>query len=292
MKVNWHIMGCKVLTGRELGLKAEERVSLIERLEKLRNSKVLVYFSYTPLNDNILVPLYKELKEIGHTRKIDLVLNSYGGAVDAPYKVVMLIREFCEEFTVIVPFVAKSAATMLVLGADEVVMGPISELGPIDPLVKHPVYKDLLVPVQAVWHCLDYLQRSIINSLDPEIASFMLTPLLDKLDPWLIGDYEKTIKASRQYAETLLLRYMLKNDPERVPNVTRALTEGYFSHGYPIGRREAKELGLTVTEAHDELWDVIWKLYLGYEELFKEKEEVASNKTSEVYWSQHKKTCL
>ena len=273
-------------------MKAEERVSLIERLEKLRNSKVLVYFSYTPLNDNILVPLYKELKEIGHTRKIDLVLNSYGGAVDAPYKVVMLIREFCEEFTVIVPFVAKSAATMLVLGADEVVMGPISELGPIDPLVKHPVYKDLLVPVQAVWHCLDYLQRSIINSLDPEIASFMLTPLLDKLDPWLIGDYEKTIKASRQYAETLLSRYMLKNNLERVQSVTQALTEGYFSHGYPIGRREAKELGLIVIEAHGELWDVIWNLYLGYEELFKGEEEEASYKTSEVHLSHLKKTCF
>jgi hypothetical protein len=285
-------MGCKERAGRGLGLKAEERVSLIERLEQLRNSKVLVYFSYTPLDDTILVPLYKQLKEIGHTKKIDLVLHSYGGAVDTPYKVVMLIREFCEEFAVIVPFVAKSAASMLVLGADEVGMGPISELGPIDPLVKHPVYKDILVPVQAVWHCLDYLQRSIINSSDPEVTSFMVTPLLDKLDPWLIGDYEKTIKASQQYAESLLSRYMLKNDLERVPNVTQALTEGYFSHGYPIGRREAKDLGLKVTEAHGELWDVIWELYLAYEELFKGKEEGASHKTSEVYWSHLKKTCI
>jgi hypothetical protein len=245
---------------------------LIERLEHLRDSKVLVYFSYTPLDDNILVPLYKQLKEIGHTQKIDLVLHSYGGAVDTPYKVVMLIREFCEEFAVIVPFVAKSAASMLVLGADEVVMGPISELGPIDPLVKHPVYEDILVPVQAVWHCLDYLQRSITSSSDQEVAAFMVTPLLNKLDPWLIGDYEKTIKASRQYAETLLSRYMLKNDPEKVQTVTQALTEGFFSHGYPIGRREARNLGLKVTDAQGELWDIIWELYLGYEKLFKGKE--------------------
>jgi hypothetical protein len=185
----------------------------------------------------------------------------------------MLIREFCEEFAVIVPFVAKSAASMLVLGADEVVMGPISELGPIDPLVKHPVYKDVLIPVQAVGHCLDYLQRSISTSSDLEVAALIVTPLLNMLDPWLIGDYEKTIKASRQYAETLLSRYMLRDLPERVPIVTQALTEGYFSHGYPIGRREAKELGLKVIEAQGELWDVIWKLYLGYEELFKEEEK-------------------
>ena len=260
-------------------MKAEERIGCIERLEQLRNSKVLVYFSYTPLDDTIIIPLYKQLKEIGHTRKIDLILHSYGGAVDTPYKVVTLIREFCDEFAVIVPFVAKSAASMLVLGADEVVMGPISELGPVDPLVTHPVYKDILVPVQAVWHCLDYLQRSIISSAEPEVASFMITPLLNKLDPWLIGDYEKTIKASRQYAKTLLSKYMLKDNPERVQSVMQALTEGYFSHGYPIGRREAKELGIQVTEAHGELWDLIWKLYLGYEELYKVK-EAADNSTN------------
>lgn len=251
-------------------MNAEERFLLLERLEQLRGSKVLVYFAYNPLDDRILVPLYKQLKEIGHTQKIDLILHSYGGAVDTPFKVVSLIREFCKEFAVIVPFAAKSAASMVVLGADEVIMGPISELGPIDPLVKHPVYKDLWVPVQAIRYCFEYLRRTIADSPDPEVATFISTPVLNKLDPWLIGDYEKTLKASRQYAEALLSRYMLRESPERVPIVTEALTEGYFSHGYSIGRREAKELGLNVKEADEELWDVIWKLYLGYEELFQE----------------------
>lgn len=246
----------------------DERLHYLDSLERLRGSKVLVYFAYTPLDDSILVPLYEQLKAIGHTEKIDLLLHSYGGAVDTPYKVVMLIREFCNEFGVIVPFVAKSAASMLVLGADEVVMGPISELGPIDPLIKHPIYKELWVPVQAIRYCIDYLQRSIESNPNPELVTSIITPMINKLDPWLIGDYEKALKASHQYAEALLSRYMLKDNPELVPVVTRALTEGYFSHGYPIGRQEAKELGLRVTEAEDELWDVIWSLYRGYEELF------------------------
>ena len=189
---------------------AEERVCLIERLEQLRESKVLVYFSYTPLDDTILIPLYNQLKEIGHTKKIDLILHSYGGAIDTPYKVVTLIREFCEEFAVIVPFVAKSAASMLVLGADEVVMGPISELGPIDALVKHPIYKDILIPVQSVWHCLDYLQRSISNSSEPEITEALVIPLLNKLDPWLIGDYEKTIKAYSAICRNVIIALYVK----------------------------------------------------------------------------------
>ena len=128
-------------------------------------------------------------------------------------------------------------------------MGPISELRPIDPLVKHPIYKDILVPVQAIWHCLDYLQRSIFNSPNPEVASLIVTTLLNKVDPLFVGDYEQTLKGSWHYAETLLSRYMLKDDLARVQHVTQALMEGYFSHGYSIGRREAKELGLKVTEA-------------------------------------------
>ena len=65
---------------------------------------------------------------------------------------------------------------------------------------------------------------------------------------------------------------MLKGDIKRVQNVTQVLIEGYFSHSYPIGHQEARQLGLNVTEANSELWDVIWKLYLGYNELLKDKE--------------------
>ena len=86
------------------------------------------------MDDYVLVPLYKQLCSIGKTERIDLFLNSYGGAVDTPYKIVNLIREFCDNFSVIIPFVAKSAATMVAIGADEIVMGPISELGPIDQI--------------------------------------------------------------------------------------------------------------------------------------------------------------
>lgn len=243
----------------------KQRKVLLEKIEAIRNSRVLVYFSYTPLDDSILVPLYQELKKIGKTQKIDLFLHSYGGAVDTPYKVVMLIREFCEEFSVIVPFSAKSAASMIVLGADEVVMGPISELGPIDPLVKHPSYKDFWIPVQALRCCFEYIEEILDNTANQEVSEIIVNSMLNKLDPWLIGDYEKALKASRQYAESLLSKYMLKNDPDKVKTVTKNLTNGYFSHGYPIGRAEAREMGITVTEAEGELWELIWELYLIYQ---------------------------
>jgi len=257
------------------GDNSSKRAKLLQELERLRGSKVLVYFSYTPLDDNILLPLYSQLVAIGKTEKIDLFLHSYGGAVDTPYKVVTLIREFCDRFGVIVPFVAKSAASMVAIGADEIVMGPVSELGPIDPLVKHPLYKELWIPVQAIRYCLDYIQRTVQENPEPETAALVLAPIINKLDPWIIGDYEKALKASKQYAHQLLASYMLKEQPEKIEAVTTALLEGYYSHGYPIGRREARdELGLNVIEATGDLWNVIWELYASYDEIMEDRDYV------------------
>lgn len=248
-----------------------KRTKLLRDLEVLRGSKVLVYFSYTPLDDNILLPLYSQLVNIGKTERIDLFLHSYGGAVDTPYKVVTLIREFCDHFGVIVPFVAKSAASMIAIGADEIVMGPVSELGPIDPLVKHPLYKELWIPVQAIRYCLEFIQRSVQANPEPDTAALVLSPIINKLDPWIVGDYEQAIKASKQYAYQLLSSFMFKDKPEKIEGVTKALVEGYFSHGYPIGRREAKEeLGLNIVEATGELWNIIWELYNAYGEIMEE----------------------
>lgn len=108
----------------------EKRKKLLKKIEEVRSSKVIVYVSQAPLDDSILMPMYQELCHIGRVDKLDLILNSYGGNIDTPYKLVKMIREFCQELTVIVPVAAKSAASMIVLGADQIIMGPFAELEP------------------------------------------------------------------------------------------------------------------------------------------------------------------
>ncbi len=250
----------------------KKRISLLQSIERIRNSRIISYISYSPMDDYVLVPLYKQLCNIGKTEKIDLFLNSYGGAVDTPYKIVNLIREFCDSFSVIIPFVAKSAATMVAIGADEIVMGPISELGPIDPLVKHPIYSDLWVPVQSIRLCIDYIEEKLMQSKDMKITASVLYPISNKLDPWLLGDYEKSIKASYQYAEALLENNMFKGTKDRARIVTKMMTEKYFSHGYCINRKEAaNELGLNIVYADGDLWHIIWALYLAYDDYMQGK---------------------
>jgi hypothetical protein len=79
-------------------------------------------------------PLGSMLDAIGTCDQLDLMLNSPGGYGESAEKIIEMCREHCrKEFRVIVPNFAKSAATMIALGADVIVMGYLSELGPIDP---------------------------------------------------------------------------------------------------------------------------------------------------------------
>jgi len=105
---------------------------LISEIEKNRESKVIVYFTgdrplasamiaedaVRQLYDHLLSLEFKE----GKKRRIDLFLYSRGGDVSVPWRIVSMIREFCEEFNVLIPYKAHSAATLLSLGADTIIM--------------------------------------------------------------------------------------------------------------------------------------------------------------------------
>jgi hypothetical protein len=59
---------------------------------------------------------------IGHTASIDLFVYARGGAIEVPWRIMTMIREFTDKFCVLVPYKAFSATTLLALGADEIVM--------------------------------------------------------------------------------------------------------------------------------------------------------------------------
>jgi ClpP class serine protease len=65
--------------------------------------------------------------------QIDLYLYSIGGALEAPWQIISTIRQFCKKLNILIPYKAYSAATLVAIGADKILMGRKGELGPIDP---------------------------------------------------------------------------------------------------------------------------------------------------------------
>ena len=78
------------------------------------------------------------LDAIGPVDKISLVLYTAGGSVSVAWKLVNLIRMFCDDFEVIVPGKCMSAGTLITLGAHRTVMTKQATLEPIDPSIRHP----------------------------------------------------------------------------------------------------------------------------------------------------------
>ena len=69
--------------------------------------------------------------------KLDIFLCSNGGSGTVPWRLVALFREYAKKLCVLIPYRAYGAASLLALGADEIVMHPFAELGPIDPTVSN-----------------------------------------------------------------------------------------------------------------------------------------------------------
>src|SRR5947209_650085 len=101
------------------------RSELIQQLEAHRQSRVITYLTSDrpgPVTAHVamdIIPIIsQQLRQIGHSNKIDLFLYSTGGDTMVPWRLVSMIREYCHQFSVLIPYKAHSAATMISLGAD------------------------------------------------------------------------------------------------------------------------------------------------------------------------------
>jgi len=240
-----------------------DRIERIKAIQTKRSSKIIVYYSVSILDFNDAEILSEILQSIGKQKKLDLFLLSPGGYIEPAFKMAKLCRDFSEErFSVIIPYYAKSAATLLCLGADELVMGHPSEIGPIDPRirVKDNYGREIDVSATAIKDALEAIEK--LSGESPE-KSLKYMPLIEKINLHTFGEYERALKASQQYAERLLETGKLLKDKAKAVEVANELATGYYSHGYAISADEAKDkLDFNVKFVDDEdEWKPIWQLH-------------------------------
>ena len=266
----------------------QARIELIQRIQELRDSNVLVYFTgdRQPIGSRIaedaVRPLYKHLLGLLETApkrtKIDLFLYSRGGDVSVPWRIVTMMREFCEEFRVLIPYKAHSAATMIALGADRVVMSKKAELSPIDPTLVKAVIGEATVPppeisVEDVSSYISFMrERANIN--DQSALAQVVSQLASHLTPLTLGSVNRQYSHIRLVARKLLTSRKEKIEEDRIGTIIDALTEKMYSHGHAIGRKEAAELGLPVDKPDEALEDLMWALYQEYETMLRLNETI------------------
>jgi ATP-dependent protease ClpP protease subunit len=252
--------------------KRYQRQDLIRRIEERTGRRLAVYSANighgeAGISAEDIAPFQDILSDCEGDCDLDLLLQSPGGDIDSAEKLVYMIRERVRSLRILVVERAKSAATLIALAADEILMSSTSELGPIDPQVT--VFaadgRPLQRPARSFLDGLEQIKRSVSAEGELNPAYY---PLLSQLDPALLDFCDKAIRRSEQFAEKWLVRFMLRDDPERATQIARRLTdvEQYRSHGMVIDWREAREMGLKVSflETDDPLWRQLWSLFLAY----------------------------
>ena len=255
---------------------------LIIDLEKERKSKVIVYFTgdrqpfFASIADDAVRPLYEHLVNLNfesETKVIDMYLYSRGGNVSVPWRIASMIREFCDKFNILIPYKAHSAATLLSLGADNIIMGRKAELGPIDPtLVRTTAGEGALQPqevsVEDVNAFLSFIkERANIN--DQTALAHMVGVLVKQIGPLTLGSVDRQYSHIRLVARKLLTSHDRKMEEEKLQSIIETLTEKIYSHGHAIGRKEARDIGLPVDSADEKMEELLWQLYLKYEDYLK-----------------------
>lgn len=186
-----------------------------------------------------------------------------------------LIRIFCDELEVLIPFKALSAGTLISIGADRVVMTKQAALGPIDPSVNNPLNplasiggqsKQVPVSVESVRGYLDAAREELKIEGEEALTSVLLN-LTSHIHPLVLGEIFRTQAQIRYLAQKLLPRQV--EDEEKVKSIIDFLCADSGSHDYTIDRREATELGLTIEKPSDELYRLLREIHLSYAEELK-----------------------
>jgi len=92
----------------------------------------------TQIAADVFPLIYGLLSKMGHTPTLDLFIYSTGGQTMVAWGLLNLLREFADSLSVLVPFRALSTATLIALGANEIVMSRLGQLSPVDPSVNTP----------------------------------------------------------------------------------------------------------------------------------------------------------
>lgn len=281
-----------------------QRAALIKALEKARKSTVLVYVTGdrapagAQISDDAVRPLHALLRQQSTAKKLDLFIYTRGGATDVPWRIVTALRQYSANWNVLVPFRAQSAGTLIALGADQIVLGPQAELGPIDPSINimrrvtqpgggdgTPVQDT--VSVEDVMAFVDFVQ-SRCRIKDEAALSMMLQKLTDRLDAVALGNVYRTHAHIRDVATRILKSRRQPATAAAIRGIVKRLAEKVYTHGHAIGKKEAKEIGLPVVEASDVEDKAMWGLLEQYEQDMKLLDPVdpAAVVTAQDVWNE------
>ncbi len=210
------------------------RQKMIEKIESQRGSRVILlvhrqetmsFFGfpimrYIDINDSeeVIRAIHLTDKDV----PIDIILHTPGGLVLASLQIALAIKKHPAKVTAFIPHYAMSGGTLIALACDEIVMDEHALLGPVDPQIEG-------MPAASI---LRLTKKKPIEKVDDKTL--------------ILADVAEM--ALKQMKENLKLILDKKYPQEKIEELAEILSQGYFTHDYPITFETAKKLGLPVSK--------------------------------------------
>jgi hypothetical protein len=174
---------------------------------------------------------------------IDIFLISNGGSPEAAERIVKLIRGKYSKVRFLISGNAYSAATMMCLAADEIIMHRQGTLGPIDPQIGG-------IPAYSILESFENVQKRLKDEGPSSLTAYM--PLISKYDLHLLSICRSAQELSKELASQYLKQYMKKDD-DTIKEITKFFMdhETHKSHGRSIDRDIALGQGLNIIKSEE-----------------------------------------
>ena len=244
----------------------QDRIPLFREIEKSRDSKLISFvtsdrqWAEGMILRDCIEPFVDTLDKIGNPERISLLIQTDGGDTSVAWRMVNLIKMFCNKFEIIIPFKSLSAGTLIALGAEKIIMTKQAVLGPIDPSLYHPLGPinnqghKTPVSVEAFNGYFD-VARKYLSIEKEEILGNLLSEISKQIHPLTIGEVSRSRIQIRDLANKLLSTH-IKDESAR-NRIIEFLCSDSGTHDYTLNRREAESLGLNIEEPNDSLYNLI-----------------------------------
>ena len=259
---------------------SNERKEQLRQISRLRgNRDIIVYASdSTKTAPNLidysdLLPFSDQLSNL-NGEAIDIILETPGGFAEVVEDMVKLLRSRYEKVGIIIPGYCKSAGTIFTMAGDEILMGPMSAVGPIDAQV---MFNNKRFSAEAFLEGLTKIKTEVLKKgrLNPAYI-----PMLQNLSPGEIQHCENAQTFSQRLVSQWLAKYKFKywgthettgrsvteeEKRRRAKKIASALCKQskWLTHGRSIKIEDLEGLGLKITNfsTNQNLNDAIIRYY-------------------------------
>lgn len=196
---------------------------------------------------------------------VDVLLHSPGGRPDATERVVGVLRGKFREVNFLIPHSAYSAATMLALSGNSIILHPSATLGPIDPQING-------IPARSIKKGFEKAKEQISKEGPGALPAYI--PLIEKYTLDLLELCDDSEKLSKDLVSTWLKKYMFGEKKGDYRKIRKAVN--YFSdydkhlmHSRPLPLDKLAEFDLKIEVADETLQDLLWEAYILLNGFFK-----------------------